>query len=356
MWRLMKRFLPSTPSGRSTARGRRSFKPDLEQLGERQLLSGSGVISSITDAGGNTSVFAIGRDNRIYWAVNGSSWGYSSPDTLFASTPRFREVSAGLDDQGHAHCYAINIADSSLWLYDPYYGWCEGLGGNCAHISATTHNECYVIGGDHSVWLYQGDSYNSTPLMYPSGGAVQISAGVDRWGQDKVYIVSTSGYVLEDNHDGSWKWLADAQGRYLRAGQVSAGIGANTTDVDLYYISAADQSLHWFDGSRDTPLGGYCLQLSASLDRYGQRECYVIATDHSLWTRNSSSWYADGGQCMQISATQNDMVFAVSPGSHDTMLYDPNSDWLNASWTGYGLSYWHWSGGGVTGNPDYNYV
>jgi hypothetical protein len=91
MWRLMKRFMPLSQSTRSSTRGRRSFKPDLEQLGERQLLSGSGVLSSITDSGGNTSVFAIGRDNRIYWAVNGYDWGYGTGDL----TPRFREVSAG---------------------------------------------------------------------------------------------------------------------------------------------------------------------------------------------------------------------------------------------------------------------
>ena len=166
--------------------------------------------------------------------------------------------------------------------------------------------------------------------------------------------MDTNGHVQVDHNDGSWHWLITNQWNLLRASQVSAGLGANTTDVDLYYISASDQSLHWFDGSHDTPLGGYCLQLSASLDRYGQRECYVIGTDHALYMRNASSWHDDGGQCMQISATQNDMVFAVSPGTHDTMAYDPDYIWWGFSF--YDYSNWHWSGGGVTGNPDYNYV
>src|SRR5262249_20097815 len=54
-------FGGSFDSGRS-----RPVRPEVEQLEERRLLSSSGVISAVTDNGGQTTVFALGTDLRVY--------------------------------------------------------------------------------------------------------------------------------------------------------------------------------------------------------------------------------------------------------------------------------------------------
>jgi hypothetical protein len=345
------------------------FRPQLETLEDRQLLSSAGVISAITDLDGRTTVFAIGTNNGVYASSDGG-W-----NPAYANAG-FRQVSAALDSQGRAFCYAISIADGSLWEFhvvtissanlfggvDVSSGW-YGLndGGVCLQISATRNDECYAIGSDHNVYLYNSSSWGThgwQALMSPITGAVQISAGVDQWGQDKVYVVEpSSGYVLEDNHDGSAQWLRDSQGYYLHASQVSAGIGNNSTGTDLYYLTTDWTSEpHYFDGRTDTPL--YFLgvkQISAGLDESGNRECYAIVYDNSLYTIRSPSDYTyDGGWMTQISGAQNNMVFAVG-GSNQIWAFDPDSIWAAEWWgsgnpTSWNSGNWHyWDA--ISANP-----
>src|SRR5262249_7887492 len=55
--------------GGSTSAGgdrRLPVRPEVEQLEERRVMSSSGVISAITDNGGQTAVFALGTDQHVY--------------------------------------------------------------------------------------------------------------------------------------------------------------------------------------------------------------------------------------------------------------------------------------------------
>jgi hypothetical protein len=294
---------------------------------------------------------------------------------LSGNAGTFRELSAGVDRWGGACCYAIRISDGSLWQFGrDFYSTFTGVqgvplggtfetGGPCLHVSATAHNEAYVIASNHTVWLvggapapFQSQQYYSWQgLQTPYYGAVQLSAGVDQWGQDKVYMLDGYGFVSEDNHDGSLVYFADQYG-WLRAGQISAGLGANTTGVDLYYTNRWDGSLNYYNGWSSQNLGGKCLQIGASLNAYGQRECYAIGTDHALYlSDNSGHWHSDGGQMTQISAAQHDMVFAVSSSNHGISVWDPNGDWYSNLWMAAIGYYWN-DTGGISGNPDYNFV
>src|SRR5262249_32307617 len=140
-------------------RSSRSTRLELECLEDRQLLSTSGVISSITDPGGHPTVFAIGTDSRLYATGNGSGWVNISND----SQPRFREVSAGIDASGRACCYAIAIGSGNVWEFNTITsfgvsGWAGSRldGAFNLHVSATTHGECYDIDGGHNVWVFNG--------------------------------------------------------------------------------------------------------------------------------------------------------------------------------------------------------
>jgi hypothetical protein len=325
----------------------------LEQLEDRQVPSSTGVISSITDGRGLTTAFTVGMGGGVFAATNGA-WNRMS-----FGGDSFTQVSAGLWN-GMPVCFAIAAGSGNLceFYFSNGYWYGENWGGQCYQISATVNNECYVIGMDHSVWLHQNNGWwNEVSTVAGQGGpAVQISAGVDQWGQDKVYVEVQGGWVYQQNHDGSYRWLP------FNAAQLSAGIGTNSTGTDLYYLSASDRSLHYYNGSTDTNLGGWCLQISAGLDPYGQAECFVIGGDHHQWLRNASGWWDNGGQWTQISGAQDDMCFGVGPvGAYNTAIwaYDPHHDWWQDRFlqSGGGLNSatyfgdWFWTGG-ASANPN----
>jgi hypothetical protein len=321
----------------------------VEALEDRQLLSSSGVISSITAPNGLTYAYAIGSNGAIYYSMNGP-WMHLGDNTGGGT---FRQVSAGLWGSVPV-CYAIENG-GSLWVFSHTFqsgGSNMGVyyGGVCLQISATRNGECYAIGSDHNIWL--NDVFGSwNYINSPSDGAVQISAGVDQWGQDKVYSVDTYGFILEDNHDGSAQWLRDSHGHYLQANQVSAGIGNNSTGVDLYYLDTKNQ-LHSFEGFTDTMLGPGGTQISAGLRRDGTGECYVLGFDNHLYTVTTPwNWTYDGGWMTQISGAQNDMVFVVG-GSNQIFAFDPEYQWAYewASGGGWNSGNWHYWGG-ISANP-----
>jgi hypothetical protein len=330
MWQLMNLFKRSSRSPRSAAGSRRSFKPALEALEDRQLPSSSGVISSITtDGGGSTSrysttLFAVGQDGRI--------WEGDEPGTYLSrwtplSNPAdgtFREVSAGLDASGQPHCYAINSGTGNLWEFDinqtvvhGAYLWVDhgqNVGGVCLDLSATVNNNCYVIGTDNMCYYYAPAAANPwTYVVSPSDGVLHISAGVNSWGADKVYMVDTYGYVLPADQDATGDWLRDAQGHYLRASLISAGIGSNSTGVDLYYTGRWDNSLHYFDGWTDTRLGSsYISQISASVDANGHRDCFVLEGSWCYKSLGSPGQFQEVTNAAdQISAAKGDLLFDV---------------------------------------------
>jgi hypothetical protein len=332
----------------------------LQSLEDRLVPSSSGVISSITDLSNHTSAFTVGQDGQIWYAQN-NGWNH-----LSAINGTFSQVSAGLDGAGYPVCYGIQNGTGNLWEFFPaYYNQAFNLGGQCWQISATRNGECYVIGTDYTVWL--GQLYYGTPSwrlvsnLPGQGGlpATQITAGVDQWGQDKVYVELQGGYVFEQNHDESYQWLYDAQRGLLKAGQISAGIGRNSTGIDLFYTEVGTNNAYYFNGSSSTYLMASATQISAGLDQWGNAILYEIYSgDHALYRSDTSGhWQYEGGQIVQISATANDMVFAVSPTQNQIWAYDPNDEWwsdwwLQSGWHYSDHGYWHWTGGD-SANPNY---
>jgi len=366
-------FGPSEPACKRP-QAKRTVQLNLEELEGRQLLSSGGTISAITNVHGQTVAYTIGTDYQVYDAYNGGGWHKLSGNNAVAN---FEQVSAGLDNQGKALCYAVEADNGNLWVFQGgywnpnyvTYSWWGGLsdnnvngydlGGDCLHfrstmganrISGTRNGECYVIGEDRTIWVYNYQG-GSTKLTNPPD-ATQLSAGVDQWGQDKVYILDGSGYMMGVNHDRSWQWLRASNGSYPRALTISAGVGTNSSGTDLYYVSAADASLHFFDGSYDIGMGGKCLSISASVDRNGWRDCYVIGTDGHLYQHNFWHW-ADFGEpyghaVEYLAAANDDMVFALTdhpgnPAQREIWTFDPNNDW--GMWSPWAPSAWQYTQG-----------
>jgi hypothetical protein len=158
------------------------------------------------------------------------------------------------------------------------------------------------------------------------------------------------GYVFEVAHNGVGYSLL------VNAPQISAGIGNNSTGVDLYYLDKYTQ-LHYFNGSTDTAFGLGGIQISAGLSQAGNRECYILGYDNSLYTVSNwgqATW--DGNNIAQISGAQNDMVFVVAIGNDQISAFDPNNmwwqEWSVASSQGYSSwRSWHYWGG-ISANPN----
>jgi hypothetical protein len=328
-----------TPAQRAVPRRRWSVKPTLEAFEDRLVPSSSGVLTSITDGRGVTTAFTIGHNKQIF-AASGSGWNQLSSDPY-----GFQQVSAGLDGYLPV-CYAIESSTGNLVEFYPVYDrWYSlNLGGQCLQISGTTGNECYAIGTDHQVYL--NDTSGAWRWVTFAGGvATQISAGVDQFGADKVYVVMSGGYCFEVNHDSSYQWLP------FRASQISSPDDwAMRSGTDLFYISYSDKSLHYFDGSTDTGLGGAWTQISAFDGPNGDPRCYALSVrtfNGQLYSymevRDSigTRWFPSDAnlQMTQISAASGGFVFGVT-------TYQ-NQIWINNQY----YDNWQWTGGEST-NPN----
>jgi hypothetical protein len=320
--------------GLSPARRTWSARPAVETLEERRVPSASGVISSITDARGQTMVFEVASNGQVYEFNKSvsSSW---FPFVGYDPTG-FRQVSAGLDASGRGICYALHNGDNHVWKMDNYstVGFtAEGhdLGWDATQISGTRNNECFVIHahtGSDWVGIYNGYSSSWSAWNGPWGGLMQISTGVDRYGHDEVYMLNGSQNVYR--LDNGTYWVLP-----MTAKQISAGAGRNSTDNDLFYIQASDSMIYHYDGSSTTRISWtYASQIATGLDQYGNEIVYdVDLYYHDLWRWNLSGGGQElGGGINQISAAGNDMVFAVAPGDNKVWDYDRDSIWGSSGW------------------------
>jgi hypothetical protein len=334
-------------SGGSFSRrnSRPSVRPEVEHLEERRVMSTSGVISAITDNAGQTSVFAIGTDQRVYelspTQTHGSWQVLSDP-----GAGAFRQVSAGLDSSGQAICYALHASDSHVWRFDV-----PGMPGSyheadlalpASEISGTRNNQVYAVyvNVPGAIVIYNGASNSWHGWGSPWGGVVQISTGIDRYGHDEVYILNGNQQVYQLSDAGGYSVLP------MKASQISAGAGHNTNDVDLFYIDATNTDAYHYDGTTKL-VALYCSQISAGLDNYGNDIVYTIDLYYHWLYRHDLSGNLNGqcesGNVTQISAAANDMVFAVTPNNNSIWVYDRDWIWNGyygyvGSWSSYG---WH---------------
>jgi hypothetical protein len=329
-----------------------SARPEVEQLEERRLMSSSGVISAITDNRGQTTAFVIGANAQVYEynpAVKSSWFQLVNYDSA-----GFRQVSAGLDSSGRAICYALHNGDNQVWEMDNYstQGFTtEGssLGFTASQISASRNNECFAIqnvpGKSYIVQYHRGGNLsNGWPYILwngPWGSVVQISAGVDRYGNDEVYILNGNQQVFR--LDNGTYWVLP-----MTATQISAGAGWNWTDNDLFYIdTTANHEVFHYDGSSSRAVALYTAQISAAVDQYGNEIVYTIDMYYHWVVRHDLSGNLNGvgvgGSVSQISAAGNDMVFAVNSGDNSVSVYDRNWSWYSywASTGNWGSNGWH---------------
>jgi hypothetical protein len=299
---------------KSTARRHRktageSFKPRFEILEDRQLMSASGVISSVASTHYGYAIpveYALAPDHSLL-AYNGGGNG----NWVCNYGGNWAKISAGLDYAGWPVCYAI-APDNTCWLLDHLGHW-NNLGGFVIDISATENNEVYAIGSDYSLWVSRPYRYGYA--WYGLGGfVIQISAGKDAYGADECFGIGW-------DHTA---WLCDRGGWHGFGGYVTQLAG---TDHNEVYAIAGDHAAWVHNSSGWSYLGGYVLQISAGVDLSGRDELFAIGGDHALYKDNATGWHylGKGGYSglTDITASAGDTCFAVDP-NHLGWVYDPS--------------------------------
>jgi hypothetical protein len=299
-------FAPATPSRRP------GWKPAVEALEERSLLSTTSAVAWTSGGATHSALYAVGPNDNVEVSVDGGSFtnlgGYA------------KQISAGLDVFNNPEVYAIG-ADNAVWL-NKGSGWVS-LGGYLKEISATVENTIYAIGTDDNIYL----SHGAPGLGWFNTGlkARQISAGADAIGNPEVYAIGFNNNVYAGNGSGGPAGFAN-WGSYAK--QISA-----TIDSTVYAIGA-DNAVYKNSGSGSgsgwVSLGGYAKQISAGIDGAFGPFVFAIGLDDGLWSNHGSSWTNLGGYVTQINGPSissfgvhppADLAYAVAPGSHAALLH-----------------------------------
>ena len=122
-----------------------AFRPQLEALEERQLLSTMSAINCNSGGVEHQVVYTIGKNNDVLLSVDGRS-----PVSLGGYA---KQISAGLDATGHPEVFAIG-SDNAVYE-NRGHGWVD-LGGNVKQISAGLGNTVYAIGSGNAVYEKPG--------------------------------------------------------------------------------------------------------------------------------------------------------------------------------------------------------
>jgi hypothetical protein len=198
MLRCLQQWFSSKTPARRRANARRSasFRPVVEALEDRRLLS---TIATITDRSGITHTYLIDAGFRQLVEVDSSQAGHLSPSSL-PSGPRIHALSAGLDPQGQAVVYAQGD-DGSIQERSANGSWFSLGNLNFHEVIGSYHGAVWALGSDGNV--YYSDS-NLTPGTWlnqgtPNGSSVsRIRVGTDAHNMDQVFAIGSDSaiYVL----------------------------------------------------------------------------------------------------------------------------------------------------------------
>jgi hypothetical protein len=269
----------------------RSCRLDVEFLEGRLVPSTISAVSWQSAGVTHHALYAIGGDDAVYLNVDGG--GYTSLGGYA------KQLSAGLDASGNPEVYAIGL-DDAVYL-DDGAGFID-LGGYAKQISTANGGIIYAIDGDNSVWSYSAKS----GFIHLGGYALDISAGLDANGNAEVYAIGADNSLYVDDGN-SFMDL----GGYCK--QISA-----TVQGTVYAIGLDDAAYVDMNGGGFAALGGYAKEIAAGLDANGNPELFAIGQDNSLYLNHGNGFIALGGYLRDIAApavgvgVPGDLVFGIA--------------------------------------------
>jgi hypothetical protein len=299
-----------TKTGSRTSSGRASFKPQVELLDERQLLSTCGPISSITKWGwaGATTAYEI-YGKTVYRTDYDGAVVLNATHSL--GGPSVLKVSAGLDAQFNPEVFAI-ATDYTVWLNDSA-GWhweyqptVAGLNG-IIEISGTVSNYAYALDGNHRIWMLDPTS-NFNTWTEGDGYALHIAAQ----NRDYVYGIDPQSQQVFQEVDGwSVAWLGGPQ--VIQISTASGGaLWAIDTNHNLRRWTGWPTPT-WWDN-----MGGYCLDISANASFV-----YAIGSDHALYKYDpNGTFYEPAGWQPGYGTPNNGSTYVTDISAPDGTYYN----------------------------------
>ena len=364
----MKRFLNSLrrtlPTRPASARGRHTFRPQLEQLGQRLLPS----LSSAIDIQ-HHSALEDWTERDCFTAVQSTGFIVEFKGTnrynidLGIATAYALAVSATIDPLTGTGAVFMLRNDQEIWYCDSNLKWnYEGYGPWSA-LSATRDGHVYAVTADgSSVHLIasnelgnfggEGDALILGAPNTSKGAAVQtgrnsVAASVGWFGGNEVFAIGQDGaiYVNSSNTYGDWR-LVDNRAYFVSLSATPNNtVFAVTIDGRLFQET---EGYRWIGGSayfywfgRDISAGrSYTGNISADTDTSGRDEVYAITNvTNELYLYDLGSWTYKDGDVFDVSAAGGGYFYDVNyhSGNYDAYQYDPTSWWF--PWTYLGSNF-----------------
>jgi outer membrane lipoprotein-sorting protein len=351
---LLKWLAPLLPRRRTPTRRRAPFRPVLERLETREVLSGS-ALGAVQDSGGDPATFAVvASDGNSLWEYNPLyNPGAPIAQHWIRLTPaNVAQISATRDSAGDPVVFAVIASDgNALWEYNPQYNpggsvdahWFRLTGGNVAQISATQDSGgdpvvfAAIASGGNSLWEYN-PQYNATVSVaahwyeVTPASVSQVSATRNANSDPVAFAtIGSDGNTLWDYNpqiypgaplDSHWVQLTPASVSHISATQNAAG------DPVVFAVVASAGSSLWYYNPQLDPIGPVAQQwirltpagvsqISATQDSGGDPVVFatISTAGNSLWEYNPQvdpggpvdfQWYEiTSARVGQISATQD---------------------------------------------------
>jgi hypothetical protein len=297
----------------ASSRHARSFRPHLEQLESRQLLSTIGAVRwSSPDAVTHYAAYSIGGDDALYFSQDGGAYtrlgGYVKQVSARLSNDNFPQaVVIGRDD-------TVSVVDSNGNFTPLGGGYFKQI--SASPYSARDYTSVYAIGRDDLLYVSFGGAF-----IRLGHYVKQVSAGVDDDGRPQAFVIAGG--------DGLWKvdWSGNFtfQGTYAK--QISAGV------FDEVFAIATDNSAYVISRGVTTRLGGYLKQVSSGpggrLFGIGSNdEVFLNRVDGRGWTELhrfakeiSAPAYIFGGDVVYTVGTNHEGYLHNAQGWTDLQQY-----------------------------------
>jgi hypothetical protein len=284
---------------------RTSFRPQVENLEARRVMSATSAISNswwqATRWGGTVymseqDLFAI--DSATQHLVEYSDLNNQGTQKLLYYGPQVADLSAGLSPTGSPVAYLVSSADHTVWMAAPHLGgvYPTQLEGGylgtvyASQVSATRDGAVYAV--DYSTGQVWFRSWNGAwqSLGSPGGqGVLQITAGATG-GADEVFAIGRQDnaiYVNKGTSPGGWQ-MVDKSLTFVK---LSATQDDHVYALDFYGTLTRETENHfywnghaydWWSGQRLAAYqngvygASHYVALSAGTDAGGQDVVYVI--------------------------------------------------------------------------------
>jgi hypothetical protein len=324
MKRFLNRWFSTSATPARTGRGRcpHSFRPALETLEDRQLLTAIPAHSTLV---GNED-FVLYKDGALRRLYDGTGLFGPIKDRIDSNVV---SLSVGLDNSGSGMVAYVKADGTAHEWSDtrpgiiPLSNPALGITNNVKSVAASDWGSAFVLTTSGEVFFYQGPASNRWVDLFSFVGSV--SAGSDSWGFPSCDVVTWFGTAYTWSLDGVDRQLTcPSLGVTNNIRSVSAGWGGAVFVLRNDPVFGGELVYYNTDANTWTDVGGCIRSVSASSDPNAfYASCEVVTTSGTAF-----SWSSSGSQLTPLTSPRwgiTNNISSASPGANgisDVVLND----------------------------------